>query len=41
MEQTADNFDLAAVESDLLATSKRNDKALTDEALAELNPFGG
>jgi RNA polymerase sigma-70 factor (ECF subfamily) len=35
MEQTADNFDLATVESDLLATSQRNDEALTDEALVE------
>lgn len=35
MEQTADNFDLATVESDLLATPKRSDEALTDEALVE------
>ena len=35
MEQTADNFDLATVESDVLATPKRDDEALTDEALVE------
>ena len=35
MEQTADNFDLATVGSDLLAAPKRNDEAVTDEALVE------
>jgi RNA polymerase sigma-70 factor, ECF subfamily len=35
MEQTADNFDLATVESDLLTAPRRNDEALTDEALVK------
>jgi RNA polymerase sigma-70 factor, ECF subfamily len=35
MEQTADNFGLATVESDLLATPKPSDEALTDETLVE------
>jgi RNA polymerase sigma-70 factor (ECF subfamily) len=35
MEQTADNFDLKIVQSDLLAAPGRRDEALTDQELVE------